>query len=271
MNSASTAADWTPPGLSMVAWALNEEDNLAMFLERAERALSAATGDFEVVLLDDGSTDRTWAMAVEAARTRPWLRLYQNERNRGTGYCVKRALSLATKDYVFWQTVDWAYDISELMSALPLLRDYDVLQGVRGDALTLGTMFTYRSDSAYKGLVSYANYRLIRLLFRLPISDYQNVTVYPRRIIERIAIEAESSFTNPECLLKAWWQGATFKEIHVGFIKRERGTGKGTRPHAIAAAIRDIVRWWIRWIVLGRRPYRGRGRVVHVDAAQYAG
>jgi glycosyltransferase involved in cell wall biosynthesis len=253
-----------PFGLSMLAWALDEEANVGAFVERAERTLADVTDDFEVVLIDDGSTDATWALASELARTRPWLRLYRNDRNRGSGYCAKRALSLGTKDYLFWQTVDWAYDIGELMSSLPLLRQYDILQGVRGNALELRSIFALRSDSAYKGVVSYVNYRLIRVLFGLPISDYQNVTIYPRRLIQGIALESESSFINPECLLKTWWQGASFKEIHVGFVKRERGTGKGTRPRAIAAAIGDIARYWYRWVVRRRCGRVGRGQVVQL-------
>jgi hypothetical protein len=256
-----------PFGLSMLGWALNERENIGAYIERAGLLLASLTDDYELVLIDDGSTDGTWDIVEECHRTRPWLRPYRNERNRGSGYNTKRALSLASKDYVFWQTVDWSYDISALMAALPQLGQVDVLQGVRGNALTLRTVFQHRSDSPYKGLVSWVNYRLIRVLFQLPISDYQNVTVYPRRLIQGVSLETESSFTNAECLLKTWWQGATFREVHVPFLKRQRGTGTGTRPRAIVAAVRDILSWWVRWVLLGRRPHRGRGRVVRVDDA----
>jgi glycosyltransferase involved in cell wall biosynthesis len=259
----------TPPrvpfGLTMLGWALNEEENIRGYIERAGALLSSLTDDFELVLIDDGSTDRTWAIVLEYQQTRPWLRAYRNGTNRGSGYNTKRALGLASKQYVFWQTVDWSYDITGLMASLPLLERYDVLQGVRGNALTLATIVSHRSDNPYKGLVSYVNYRLIRVLFRLPLSDYQNVTVYPRALIQGVALETESSFTNAECLLKAWWRGATFKEVHVPFLRRERGTGTGTRPRAIVAAVRDILYWWGRWIVLGRRADDGRGRVAYVN------
>ena len=252
-------------GLSMLGWALNEEENIGPYIDRAGQLLAAVTDDYELVVIDDGSADRTWAIMLACQETRPWLRVYRNDRNRGSGYNAKRAISLATKDYVFWQTVDWAYDITELMASLHLLGQYDVLQGVRGNALTFATSFEYRSDNAYKGLVSYINYRLIRLLFRLPLSDYQNVTVYPRPLIQGVTFETQSSFTNAECLLKTWWQGATFKEVHVPFVRRTRGAGTGTRPRAILAAITDIVGWWIRWVVLGRRPAGARGGVVYAD------
>jgi hypothetical protein len=256
----------------MLGWALNEEESITAYVERAGQFLQDLTDDFELVLLDDGSTDRTWAIAVEMQKTRPWLKVYRNERNRGSGYNTKRAISLAEKDYLFWQTVDWAYDIDGLRSSLWMLQSCDVLQGVRHGTASFRGVVLERSDTPYKGLVSIVNYLLIRVLFRLPLSDYQNVTVYPRTLIQSVVLESESSFTNPECLLKTWWKGATFREIHVPFVKRVHGRGKGTRPAAILAAIADILRWWFRWVVLGRRVDRGRGRVLkdHPEQASHA-
>ena len=110
-------------GVSMLGWALNEEESVAAYIDRAAAYLAELTDDYELVLIDDGSTDRTWPIMVEAARTRPWLRVHRNERNRGSGYNTKRAIGLATKDYLFWQTVDWSYDIEGLKQAFPRLSD----------------------------------------------------------------------------------------------------------------------------------------------------
>jgi glycosyltransferase involved in cell wall biosynthesis len=251
-----------PYSLSMLSWALNEEMNIAEFIDRAGTYLKALTDDFELVLIDDGSTDRTSEIAADRARTRPWLKIYRNQRNRGSGYNTKRAISLATKDYVFWQMVDWSYDIELLGQSLHLLESHDVLQGVRFDTVSWRGLWR-RSDNALKGLISVVNYLLVRGLFRLPLADYQNVTVYPRKLIQSVALEAESAFTNPECLLKVWWKEARFQEVPVKFLKRQRGVAKGTRPAAIWAAVRDILYWWTRWIVLGRRDDFGRGQVSH--------
>jgi len=248
--------------LSMLGWALNEEDSIAGYIDRAGAFLAALTDDYELILIDDGSSDRTWAIATEYAATRPWLKPHRNDRNRGSGYNTKRAISVASKDYIFWQTVDWAYDIRHLAKALGDLASVDVLQGVRVDTTSAKGMVQQRSDNPYKGLVSVVNYRLIRTLFRLPLGDYQNVTVYPRALIQSVTLETESAFTNPECLLKTWWRGATFKEVPVPFVKRQRGRGTGTRPKAIIAAILDILYWWTQWIVLRRRSTFQRGRVI---------
>jgi glycosyltransferase involved in cell wall biosynthesis len=250
-----------PFSLSLLGWALNEEPNIAAYIERAGAFLADLTDDYELILIDDGSTDRTLAIAQEYQQTRPWLKVYANERNRGSGYNTKRAITLATKDYLFWQTTDWSYDITRLGQNLGYLARYDVLQGVRLQTLSLGGLLR-RSDNWRKAIISIVNYLLVRTLFGLPVHDCQNVTVYPTRLIQSVTLESESAFTNPECLLKVWWKGATIKEIPVPFLKRERGKAKGTRLKIIGASIRDILGWWWRWVVCGGHNDRGRG-VVH--------
>ena len=251
--------------ISMLGWALNEEESIGGYIDRAEVLLRSLTDDFELIVIDDGSTDRTSAIAAEYQQTRPWLRLYRNDRNRGSGFSSKRAISLATKDILFWQTVDWAYDIDALADAMWQVAEFDVLQGVR-PRLSLGQALRARSDNRRKALISLLNYTLIRVLFRMPISDYQNVTVYPRRLLHSVPLETNSSFSNAECLLKTFWLGASFKEVRVPFIKRSRGVATGTRPRELFKAVRDIFRWWVQWIVLGRRTFTHRGTVTGLGA-----
>jgi glycosyltransferase involved in cell wall biosynthesis len=254
------------PSVSMLGWALNEEENLAEYARKAEAFLRFVSDDFELVLVDDGSTDRTWEVATELQRTRAWMRLIRNERNRGVGYNYARTIASATKDYFLVQTLDWSYDITELGRSFHLLRTYDVLQGVRPGVFTLRG-FRVRSDNLYKSFVSTVNYLLIRILFRLPLGDFQNITVCPTRLGQKAHIEASSSFVNPEVLLKVWWQGASFKEIPVPFRRRERGRGTGTRFRSILRSIRDIFRFWFLWVVLDRRPWKQRGRAVRLGEA----
>jgi glycosyltransferase involved in cell wall biosynthesis len=251
-----------PGSVTLVAFAFNEADNLPEFLERAEMLLRAIADDFEFLVVDDGSSDGTGDCLEAFAATRPWVKVVRNRRNMGTGWSVRLVIPMATKEYFFWQTVDWSYDLTSLIEALPELERVDVLQGYRGPILSRRTWRQQRSDSAWKALVSVANYFLVRLLFRLPLRDYQNITVYPTRLLQSLELESQSAFTSPEMLLKSWWKGATFLEVPVPFRPRRRGRGKGTRLRAIAAAVRDILVWFWRWQVLGRRRDRGRGRIV---------
>lgn len=264
MSAPSSAATFRP-SLSMLGWALNEEENVAEYVRRAEVFLSSVSDDYELILFDDGSRDRTWSIMGELASTRPWLRPTQNERNRGPGYCYRIGISLATKAYFMAQTVDWAYDIDAFKPHFDELRRYDVLQGVRPGEYSLTTL-RKRSDSLYKGIVSLTNFTLIRVLFQLPFDDFQNVTVCPTRLAQPLPLESEGSFTNPEVMMKLYWGGASFLQVPVLFQKRGRGKGTGTRAGAIMRSVGDILGSWYRWVILGEYPNRQAGRVASLPS-----
>ena len=254
------------PAVSMLGWALNEEQNIAEYVQRAEKFLNAISDDFELVLIDDGSTDRTWAMMNELASRHSWVKPIKNERNRGPGFCYRLGISAASKEYFMAQTVDWAYDIDAFRPFMAELQYVDVLQGVRPGQYTLAAL-RRRSDSFYKGVVSLTNFMLIRVLFRLPFDDFQNVTICPTRLARPLQLEAEGSFTNPEVMMKLYWSGVSFLQVPVTFQKRGKGKGTGTRVGAIVQSIVDIFSKWLRWVVLGAYPKRGRGTVKSVPSA----
>jgi dolichol-phosphate mannosyltransferase len=244
----------------MLGWALNEEQNVAEYVRRAEAYLSSVSDDFELILIDDGSGDRTWQMMGELAANRPWLKPLKNDGNRGPGYCYRLGIATASKTYFMAQTVDWAYDIDAFKPHFDELQRYDILQGIRPGAYSLSAV-RKRSDSFYKGIVSLTNYTLIRVLFQLPFDDFQNVTVCPSRLAQPLRLESEGSFTNPEVMMKLYWSGASFLQVPVMFHKRGRGKGTGTRAGAIVRSIGDIFLNWLRWVVLRGFPHRTPGRV----------
>ncbi|HEY7168084.1 MAG TPA: glycosyltransferase family 2 protein [Candidatus Binatia bacterium] len=266
----------------MLSWAYNEELNIADYLARASALMDATAKDYEIILIDDGSTDRTYEIAKSVQRQNPRLRIFQNGRNMGSGVSHRVAISKASKEYLFWQTVDWSYDISELRRCLEHLKTYDIVQGVRLGARPeerrLGpvrrffhifstTHLNRRSDNVKKALVSVINYVLVRTLFRVPVSDFQNVTFYPTRWIQSVRFEASSAFANPEGLIKAYWNGMTIKEVPIGFIPRRHGVGKGTRLRAIRAAVLDILRLWFKWVIKGGRGNVSKGRIIRIEDA----
>ena len=119
---------------------------------------------------------------AEYQQTRPWLKPFRNERNRGSGFNTKRAISLATKDYLFWQTVDWAYDIRHLAAALPALGAVDVLQGVRVDTTSARGMVQQPFGQPVQGA---------RLGRELP-ADSNAVPTADQRLPERHGVSAPS-------------------------------------------------------------------------------
>jgi len=272
--------------VSLLCWAYNEEDSIGTYLERATRLMDNTVDDYEIVLIDDGSTDRTYEIAKAFQKKNQRLKLFQNECNLNVGISSRRAIQRASKEFLFWQTIDWSYDIAKLRDYLEYMKEYDIVQGVRRKPVHVRVRLlkpfvafvklfgmkhlTRRSDTVSKALVSLINYLLIRILFRVPLSDYQNVTFYPTNWIQSVKYESKSSFANPEGLIKSYWTGMTIREVPIDFIPRQEGQTKGTRIKAIQAAMEDIFRLWFRWVVRGKRGRIQKGMIHRIGGRKSA-
>lgn len=270
--------------VSLLCWAYNEEESILEFLEKATQLLESTVEDYEIVLIDDGSTDKTSQIAKVFQLQNPRVKIFQNERNLNVAMAARKAFQKASKEFLFWQTVDWSYDISDLRIFLEYLNTYDVVQGVRRKPVQVKMKFfkpfvamlklfgikhlTKRSDTVSKALVSLINYLLVRMLFRFPLSDFQNVTFYPTKWIQSIEMEANSSFGNPELLLKSYWNGMLIKEVPINFIPRKKGLAKGTRLKSIINSVGDILRLWFKWVILGKRGKIRKGKIFRLNPSE---
>jgi glycosyltransferase involved in cell wall biosynthesis len=270
--------------VSLLCWAYNEEDSIQGYLEKATQLMETTVEDYEIVLIDDGSTDQTYEIAKAFQEKNSRLKIFKNERNLNVGISSQRAIQRASKEFLFWQTIDWCYDISNLRLFLEYLKAYDIVQGVRRKPVDVKVKFfkpfvsilklfgmkhlTRRSDTVQKAIVSLINYLLIRLLFKVPLSDFQNVTFYPTRWIQSVKYEAKSSFANPEGLIKSYWNGMSIKEVPINFLPRSRGEAKGTSLKAIANSVKDILKLWFQWVILGKRGEIKKGKIYGVNSRE---
>jgi len=270
--------------VSLLCWAYNEEDSIQGYLEKATQLMETTVEDYEIVLIDDGSTDQTYEIAKAFQEKNSRLKIFKNERNLNVGISSQRAIQRASKEFLLWQTIDWCYDISDLRLFLEYLKAYDIVQGVRRKPVDVKVKFfkpfvsilklfgmkhlTRRSDTVQKAIVSLINYLLIRLLFKVPLSDFQNVTFYPTRWIQSVKYEAKSSFANPEGLIKSYWNGMSIKEVPINFLPRSRGEAKGTSLKAIANSVKDILKLWFQWVILGKRGEIKKGKIYGVSSRE---
>jgi glycosyltransferase involved in cell wall biosynthesis len=253
--------------LSLVSWAYNEELLIEGFLDRAFALLAAVADDYEVVIVDDASTDRTPEILASYAAREPRLRIVTHEVNLNVGMACRRAIASARKDYLFWQTVDWSYDLKNIRIFLALLKHFDVVQGVRPTPIRLLSYIPVirsiyrvrtRSDNLRKALVSLGNYYLLRVLFGVDFQDFQNITLYPSRLLHAVALSGCSSFVNPECLIRTYAEGASFIEVPITFLPRRAGVANGTKLSAILRSVCDIAVNWLRWGWRFRLAMRGK-------------
>src|SRR5262249_23105282 len=192
-SPAAEAAQDLAHSVSLVCYGYNEEELIAEFFEKAVDLLESVTDDYEIVFIDDCSTDGTWEIAERFARTNNRIRIVRNDRNRDVGYSFKRGVSLAEKEYLFWQTIDWAYDLADLPIFLDLLEHFGVVVGVRPVPIRLLAFIPVlrsiyrvrtRSDDFARATISLANYYVLRILFGLNVHDFQNIQFHRTKVLQ---------------------------------------------------------------------------------------
>jgi glycosyltransferase involved in cell wall biosynthesis len=242
--------------VSLLTWGLNEEELLENFLNHAFALLDATVEDYEIIFVDDGSTDGTAKILEEYRHKEPRLKVITNPQNVNVGISCRRAVKAASKEFLFWQMVDWCYDVDALRIYLELLKHYDVVQGVRPVPVRLLSYIPVlcsiyrvkgRSDNLWKATVSLGNYYVQHVLFGVDLHDFQNVTFYPTTLAQSLDLEAVTPFVNPEMLIKAFYRGSRFIEVPIKFIPRSSGEAKGTKMATIVRTVADILKHWLRW------------------------
>jgi glycosyltransferase involved in cell wall biosynthesis len=257
--------------VSLICYGYNEEESIADFFERAVDLLESTVTDYEIVYVDDCSTDGTWQLAQRFARENSRIRVVQNDRNRNVGFSFKRGVSFAQKEYLFWQTIDWSYDLSDLRIFLELLDHFGLVVGVRPVPIRLLAYIPVvrsiyrvrtRSDDLIRAMVSLTNYYVLRVLFGLDAHDFQNIQFHRTKTLQSFELHGESSFLGIEMMIRARSLGLDLIEVPIKFIPRSKGVSKGIRLGAIWNSCRDIVRNWIAWGWRFRFTGRGeRGRI----------
>jgi len=221
-----------------LAWAYNEEINVEDFITKSIRDLERVSDDFELILVDDGSTDATGSLIEKYARKDGRIKLIKHSYNMNVGKCIPHAVKAATKEILFWNTFDNSYDTADLERYLKWLDHYDIVQCVRPHG---------GSDNLIKHIISRVNYFILRLASGVPMSDFQNRTFHRTRRAQKIVFESNSAITNPEMLIKCYYEGAAIAEVPLEFTRREKGEAKGTKLPFLLRSIGQVLRWALLW------------------------
>jgi len=211
----------------------NEEENVAETARRALAVLPALVPEFEVILVDDGSRDRTGAIADELAAHDARVRAVHHALNRGYGASLKSGLAAARHELVFFTDGDLQFDLGELELLLRALAGADVVAGYRID----------RQDPLGRKLNGILWTRLVRLVLGLRIRDVNCAfKLFRRSALARIApLEAEGAMLSAELMTKLQRSGARLVEVGVHHFPRPHGQQTGAKPGVILKAFRELL------------------------------
>jgi len=223
-------------GLSFFFPALNEEDNVAPIVEEALSVLPRFADDLEITVVDDGSSDRTGAIADELARKHPRVRVIHHGTRRGYGGAVRSGLVAATKRWVFFTDGDRQFALEDLALLIAESDGADAVVGFRKK----------RADPARRLFVAWVYNGLIRLLFGGGWRDVDCAfKLFRREVFVRVPLErvhSNGAFFSPELLITLRRVGVRVRQVGVRHFPRTAHEPKGASPRVILRAIRDLLR-----------------------------
>ncbi|MGA7744101.1 MAG: glycosyltransferase family 2 protein [Polyangia bacterium] len=233
------------PSISIIIPAYNEEACLASTVEMVLGVLAGRFSDCELLVFDDGSTDRTWEIVTGLAAKDPRIRPFQNPGNMGIGYSYRRGIELAAMSYVTWLggntvTVNRAEDLARVFDAV-------------GQADIVIPYLTDDARSLARRTLSRLYPSTLNLLFGLKLRYYHCANIYRTEWIKQVRITKDGTAGVAEALIRSLKAGQSW--IEVGIPNRDVG-GKSSqmRFSNIVCVIASVLELW--WDMQVRRQQR---------------
>lgn len=211
----------------------NERDNLEPLVQEAVEVLERISQDYEIILVDDGSTDGTGALADGLAERYPFVKAVHHPVNSGYGAALQSGFRAATKDLVFYTDGDRQFDLKELPDILPLIEQYDIVSCYRLN----------RREGLIRRLNAYCWTRLVCLLFGLRLKDIDCAfKLYKREIFDAMPLVSTGALIDTEILARAAQKGYTIVQRGVHHYPRVAGRSTGASIRVILKAFYELLK-----------------------------
>lgn len=227
--------------LTLVVPVLNEEVLLEDFMSKTVNDLESAGLDWEIFMVNDGSTDASLEIMHNFAANHENVKVLDLPVNCGPGANLHLAYSLASKDVVAYATVDGFYDTAVLPSLLVHFERHDAVSAYRTDL---------KSHPGFRKIQTMINVYLQRTLFPYEFEAVHTLQIHRRDFLQTVGLRARTPFLCSEMLYKAKEAGFSIKEVGIEYLPRRAGKATGGDPRLIYRTMGEIFSFWFRWFVL---------------------
>ena len=229
--------------LTVFVPAYNEERNLPHCVDTVTGKLTTLKITHEILIVDDGSRDKTGEIAQQLSAARSNVRVIHHSKNCGIGASFLTAIKNAQGEWLILIPADLALEPDEIHHYIEAAPDADIVVGLRTD----------QSDyTILRKIVSWTNIKLVQVLFGMKERQFQYISMYRLGVLRQMDIEYwRSAFFHAEVLIKAKALGKKLVEVEIKYAPRVSGKPTGARLKLILLTVRDIFHFWLRWRRLG--------------------
>ena len=227
----------TSPGLTLVVVAFNERANLENTVTEAIQILETVTPDPQLILVDDGSSDGTGALADDLARRRPWAMALHHDVNQGMGAALKTGYAAATREFVTFLPGDGQIPAEGIAV---LLRS-----AVETGADLVLSRYEQRRDGLHRTILSKGLRLTTRIVSGTKVRS-EGPYLVRKEILEKVPLRSDSFFLNLELPIRAAHMGLHIEEVVLQVRPRTAGNSKVVSVRKIASVLGDMVALRIR-------------------------
>jgi len=235
------SAEGPVKGLSVFFPAYNDSGTIASLVITALTSARKLTSDFEVIVVNDGSADKTAEILDELARTYPEVRVVHHERNRGYGGALRTGFATATRELVFYTDGDAQYDPSEMELLWRRLDDaVDVVNGYK----------ISRSDPIHRIIIGRVYHHTVKVLFGLGVRDVDcDFRLIRRSVFDKVRLEKNSGVICLEMMKKITDAGFRIAEVPVHHYHRAHGKSQFFNFRRLFKTGVDVMKLWYALVI----------------------
>lgn len=222
-----------PFSISFVFPMFNEAENIGNTVDRAVNLARELTNDYEVIVVDDASTDKSVETVKAIAEKDCHIKIISLKTNTKMGGAIREGLKNVSKEVIIYTDSDFPAKEDDIKKALGMLEDADIITSY---SLVI-------KDRKLTRIIMSKTYNfLVQLFFGLNIPDVNGaLKIYKKKVLEAIKPKSNSPFIHPEIFAEAVKSGFIIKQYGIIFEPRTKGKSSVAKMNVIARTIGDML------------------------------